>query len=154
MTKNDILAARTCILLATLSIISTTGYAQESDLVLISIVGTNDVHGEFLPRPNRGGLTTLSGYVSNIRSARAADGGAVLLIDAGDMWQGTLESNLIEGATIVAVYNQRRRASFSGMRVFVDWLRNRGGQLSADQFQDEKNRRWNLPDLIPATCSL
>ncbi|MCH8868040.1 MAG: 5'-nucleotidase C-terminal domain-containing protein, partial [Proteobacteria bacterium] len=38
--------------------------------------------------------------------------------------------------------------------VVADWLRNRGGHLSADQFQDPKNRRWNLPDLLPATCSL
>jgi 5'-nucleotidase len=29
----------------------------------------------------------------------------VLLVDAGDMWQGTLESNLGEGAPVVAVYN-------------------------------------------------
>jgi 5'-nucleotidase len=29
----------------------------------------------------------------------------VLLVDAGDMWQGTLESNLSEGASVVAAYN-------------------------------------------------
>ena len=105
MTKNNILTVRTGILLLTLSVVSTTAYPQESDLVVISIVGTNDVHGELLPKPNRGGLTTLSGYVENLRATRATDGGAVLLIDAGDMWQGTLESNLTEGATIVAAYN-------------------------------------------------
>ena len=36
---------------------------------------------------------------------RARHGGAVLLIDAGDMWQGTLESNIGEGESVVAAYN-------------------------------------------------
>ncbi len=75
------------------------------DLVTLTIIGTNDVHGELLPEALHGGLTTFSGYVAAVRSARADDGGAVLLIDAGDMWQGTLESNLAEGAPIVEAYN-------------------------------------------------
>ena len=68
----------------------------EADLIVLSIVGTNDVHGELLPKQFKGGLTTFSGYVAALRAAREDDGGAVLLIDAGDMWQGTLESNVTE----------------------------------------------------------
>jgi len=74
-------------------------------LVTLSVLGTNDVHGALSAQPGRGGLTTFSGYVAAIRSARATDGGGVLLIDGGDMWQGTLESNLTEGASVVAAYN-------------------------------------------------
>ncbi len=74
--------------------------------VIISVVGTNDVHGELLPSADRGGLVGLSGFVDALRQKRAGDGGAVLLIDAGDMWQGTLESNLDEGATVVELYSQ------------------------------------------------
>jgi len=85
------------------------GCSQSADRaaneVLISFIGTNDVHGVLLPKNGRGGLTTLSGYVGAVRAARAADGGAVLLIDAGDMWQGTLESNLSEGAAVVEAFN-------------------------------------------------
>ena len=77
----------------------------EHDTVVISVLGTSDVHGQFLPQPGRGGLTTLSGYVAALRAARAADNGGLLLVDAGDMWQGTLESNLSEGADVVAAYN-------------------------------------------------
>ena len=76
----------------------------ERDVVVISVVGTSDVHGELIARPGRGGITTFSGYVSALRDVRAEDG-AVLLVDAGDMWQGTLESNLNEGAAVVAAYN-------------------------------------------------
>ena len=46
----------------------------------------------------------LGGYVANLRR-QASDGGAVLLIDGGDMFQGTLESNLTEGSAVVAAYN-------------------------------------------------
>lgn len=67
--------------------------------VTLSIVGTNDLHGA-LPR-----LPILGGYLANLRAARAADGGGVLLLDGGDMFQGTLESNVAEGADVVAAYN-------------------------------------------------
>ncbi|HEX5217813.1 MAG TPA: bifunctional UDP-sugar hydrolase/5'-nucleotidase [Vicinamibacterales bacterium] len=71
----------------------------------LTIVGTNDLHGGILERDGRGGLALLGGYVKILRAARARDGGAVLLVDAGDMFQGTLESNLSEGASVVAAYN-------------------------------------------------
>lgn len=76
-----------------------------TDPLRISVLATNDTHGELLLQEGRGGLTTLSGYVAALRAARDADNGGVLLIDAGDMWQGTLESNLSEGATVVEAYN-------------------------------------------------
>ena len=70
--------------------------------VTISIVGTNDLHGhlEALPR--------LGGYLANLRRARARDAGGVLLLDGGDMFQGTLESNMSEGAAVVRAYNALR----------------------------------------------
>ncbi len=99
-------ARRSLTLLACLLATSCTPEAPASqDRILISLIGTNDVHGVFFPEPDRGGLVTISGYVDAVRAARAEDGGAVLLIDAGDMWQGMLESNLTEGATVVEAYN-------------------------------------------------
>jgi 5'-nucleotidase len=67
--------------------------------VVVSIVGTNDVHGHVDRMPE------LGGYVANLRRARRRDGGAVLLLDGGDMFQGTLESNLGEGAAMVRAFN-------------------------------------------------
>lgn len=64
----------------------------------ISLVGTSDLHGRLAMLP------WLAGYVANLRRARARDG-AVLLVDAGDLFQGTLESNLNEGAAVVRAYN-------------------------------------------------
>lgn len=67
--------------------------------VTLSIVGTNDLHGAVDRLP------ILAGYLHNLRAARTADGGAVLVIDAGDLFQGTLESNLNEGAAVIEAYN-------------------------------------------------
>ena len=78
---------------------------QRPDSVTITIVGLNDVHGQLAAQDDRGGLVSVSAYVAALRELRARDGGAVLLIDAGDMWQGTLESNLGEGEAMVAAYN-------------------------------------------------
>jgi 2',3'-cyclic-nucleotide 2'-phosphodiesterase (5'-nucleotidase family) len=66
----------------------------------ITIIGTNDLHGALDRMP------LFAGFVANARAARQADGGAVLLLDGGDMFQGTLESNLAEGADVVRAYNQ------------------------------------------------
>ncbi len=68
--------------------------------VTITVVGTNDLHGAI------GRLPLLGGYINNLRAARAADGGGVIVVDAGDMFQGTLESNIAEGADIVRAYNE------------------------------------------------
>ena len=78
---------------------------DERAQVTLSIVGTSDLHGAAFPRNGAGGLPLLAGFVNNLRAARASDGGAVLLIDSGDTFQGDVESNLSEGALVVDAYN-------------------------------------------------
>ena len=73
--------------------------------VNLSVVGTNDLHGGVLAEDGRGGLALLGGYLRNLRAVRQSDGGGVLLLDAGDLFQGTLESNMNEGEVVVAAYN-------------------------------------------------
>ncbi len=79
--------------------------APRQDVVTLSLVGFNDVHGQLQPDAERKGLVSVSAYVEALRNLRKLDGGAVLLIDAGDMFQGTLESNLEEGVPIIEAYN-------------------------------------------------
>jgi 2',3'-cyclic-nucleotide 2'-phosphodiesterase (5'-nucleotidase family) len=66
--------------------------------VVISVVGTNDLHGRVFALP------LLGGYLENLRRVREASGGGVLLVDGGDMYQGTLESNLLEGLPVRDAY--------------------------------------------------
>ncbi len=72
---------------------------EQADPVLITVLGTNDLHGAIDRLP------ILAGYVANVRAARARDGGGMILVDAGDMFQGTLESNLNEGSAVIEAYN-------------------------------------------------
>ncbi|WAS96099.1 bifunctional metallophosphatase/5'-nucleotidase [Nannocystis punicea] len=69
-----------------------------TDRVVLSIVGTSDLHGHLRALP------LLAAHLDALRRERAADGGGVVLVDAGDMFQGTLESNLVEGASVVDAY--------------------------------------------------
>lgn len=71
---------------------------SEQKAITLSIVSTNDVHGRLSQLP------LLGGYVDNLRALRKQTGGAVLLLDAGDIFQGTLESNATEGAAMVRAY--------------------------------------------------
>jgi len=64
----------------------------------LSFLGLNDLHGRLRALP------AFAGYVENVRRARAADRGGVAVVDAGDMFQGTLESNSSEGASVLTAY--------------------------------------------------
>lgn len=65
--------------------------------VTLSVVGTNDLHGHLRALP------FLASYLEILRELRRDDGGVVVL-DGGDMFQGTLESNMREGASVVDAY--------------------------------------------------
>jgi 5'-nucleotidase len=72
----------------------------QPEQITLSVLGINDLHGRISALP------LFAGYVENLRAERAKSGGAVVLVDAGDMFQGTLESNLTEGASVIAAYNK------------------------------------------------
>lgn len=67
--------------------------------VTITVIGTNDLHGHLRALP------VLGGYLAILRELRAEDG-AVVLLDGGDLFQGTLESNLLEGAPVIEAYER------------------------------------------------
>jgi 5'-nucleotidase len=95
--RRDVSARSTLIVMA-LTLCTRLVAAQSDAAVTLSVVTTNDVHGRLAQLP------LLGGYVRNLRAARAADAGAVLLLDAGDIFQGTLESNSTEGAAMLRGY--------------------------------------------------
>ena len=73
--------------------------------VHVVIVGTTDVHGWFNghhDQPAYGGLAIFSSYLDALR---ASNPGRVIVVDSGDLYQGTLESNLFEGEPVTRAYN-------------------------------------------------
>ena len=80
------------------------------------VVGINDTHGALLSQPvprslsrltsgELGGADWFGGYLNAIRAAARDEGGAVVLLDAGDLFQGTLISNQFQGRSVVDVYD-------------------------------------------------
>jgi 5'-nucleotidase len=79
----------------------------------VQIIGTNDVHGhlEAEAHPtkadktlavNEGGLAIFGGYLDVLRAKYPRQ---TLLLDAGDLFQGTVPSNLSKGAAVIAAFN-------------------------------------------------
>jgi 2',3'-cyclic-nucleotide 2'-phosphodiesterase (5'-nucleotidase family) len=74
----------------------------------VRIIATNDFHGTLEPRVDgRGVRTGGAGAVASVieKARRECQGCAVLLLDGGDMFQGTAASNLVYGRSIVALYD-------------------------------------------------
>jgi len=85
---------------------SATTAARPTSLRVISI---NDFHGAFEPRPdgnqgNRGGAAQLA-HAIRAAEAECAPSCATVLVDGGDMFQGTAASNLAFGRPVVQFYN-------------------------------------------------
>jgi len=72
--------------------------AEPTSTLTLSFLALNDLHGRIRALP------LFSGYVANLRRARAADG-AVVVLDSGDTLPGTLESNLTQGASLISAYD-------------------------------------------------
>lgn len=78
--------------------------------IRLTVVGTNDLHGWVMPQVERfgerelrvGGAAALAGYLAILR---AENPGGVLLLDGGDLFQGTLASNLTEGSAVIEAMN-------------------------------------------------
>jgi 5'-nucleotidase len=74
--------------------------------VHVVIVGTTDVHGWFNGHATKdlqyGGVALLASYVNALR---AENENRVVLVDSGDLFQGTLESNFFEGEPVIKAYN-------------------------------------------------
>ena len=76
----------------------------------VAIASTNDLHGTLEPltleaggrKVRYGGLEVLASYVAVLRERFGA---RMLLLDAGDFYQGSVVSNLSEGRAVIAAMN-------------------------------------------------
>jgi 5'-nucleotidase len=91
---------------------SCASWRRPAEPVHVVIVGTTDMHGWFnghVETPPGGGEGVVWGglpvLATHVEALREQNGGRVLLVDSGDMFQGTLESNLFEGEAVVRGYN-------------------------------------------------
>ena len=128
---------------------------------ILRIIATNDFHGAFEPRPDsfgvrRGGAAYVATVIGRARAECAASATcARVLLDGGDMFQGTAPSNRTYGATVVDLYNTLGYSAAALGNHEWDWgrdsLRARMRQarypvLGANvQFADGRDVDW-IPD--------
>ena len=82
----------------------------------LMVVGINDTHGALLSIPpprwvssftksDIGGADWFAGWMNAVRDDYRKKGGEVVILDAGDEFQGTLISNEFRGRSVTDVYN-------------------------------------------------
>ncbi|KEO83092.1 5'-nucleotidase C-terminal domain-containing protein [Tumebacillus flagellatus] len=72
---------------------------------VVDVLSTNDIHGHIETAPDKkrnnqlqGGMETIGGIVNDFRSVNPDH---TVVVDGGDMWQGTLISNLFNGQSVM-----------------------------------------------------
>ncbi|MDP8237144.1 MAG: 5'-nucleotidase C-terminal domain-containing protein [Candidatus Erginobacter occultus] len=86
----------------------------------ITVIHTNDLHGHILPArvegwsDRTGGYATFVSWLSGVREKNRAREIPTLLLDAGDIYMGTVEGNLTRGGAVIGLMN---RAGYDAMGV-------------------------------------
>ena len=105
--------------LVLLAAVGSTGAGNGDDgLVRLHLMWTNDLHGHIAPEmarfmnpafpPPLGGGASMMTYVEEVRAAAALAGEPVLLLDAGDTFQGTPVGSKTKGDAVVEFFNTIR----------------------------------------------
>lgn len=91
----------------------------------LRIIGTNDFHGALEPRADSAGVrlggAAYVGAAIRAAAAECAPGCEVLLLDGGDMFQGTPASNTVYGKPVVELYNELGYAAAALGNHEFDW---------------------------------
>ncbi len=106
------------LLLVAIGLLSTAAitHGSEDDGILrLHLMWTNDMHGHIAPElakfmnpehpPPLGGGASAARYIKEVRAQAAANGEEVLLMDVGDMFQGTPIGNKTKGTAVIEYYN-------------------------------------------------
>ena len=128
----------------------------------LRIIATNDFHGALEPRPDangvrRGGAAYVAAAIDRARK-ECAPYCQTLLLDAGDLFQGTLASNLSYGRPVVDYYNRMGYAASALGNHEFDWgtdslrarmRQARFGILGANvRYTDGRDVKWIRNDTI------
>lgn len=134
----------------------------------IAILATNDIHGHLIPDINSipnsenyyrtGGTTILSSYIQALKKEWQEN---LIWLDAGDQYQGTMESNLFAGEPIVKFFNYmnltHKTTTAIGNHDFDFGYKNMTKSfseayfpyVSANILNRTTNLFWNFPNTYP-----
>lgn len=132
--------------IVTLNVVTFAALGHAAEPTQITILATNDIHGGIEPSTltdgtHVGGLAMFSGVAQAIRAGlkqKFGDRAGVLIVDAGDQFQGTLISNINEGQLVFKAMSQiGYDAAITGNHDYdfgpVGWLDDQVTPTTADQ---------------------
>jgi len=103
------------IALALVATTSSSRATSDDGILRLHLLFTNDMHGHIAPEmarfmnpehpPPLGGGASAARYIKTVRAAAEAAGEEVLLMDVGDMFQGTPIGNKTKGTAVIEYYN-------------------------------------------------
>jgi 2',3'-cyclic-nucleotide 2'-phosphodiesterase (5'-nucleotidase family) len=106
---------RRLLLVIALVIVMLAPARADDDLLRLHLMWTNDLHGHIAPEPARfmnpefppplGGAPAAATYIKRVRAEAERSGDAVMLVDVGDVFQGTPIGNKTEGRAVIDYYN-------------------------------------------------
>ncbi len=102
-----------------IGVLAVAGVGQAGDhddgILRLHLLWTNDMHGHIAPEPAKfmnpehppplGGGASAARYIKEVRAKAEAAGDEVLLMDVGDMFQGTPIGNKTQGTAVIEYYN-------------------------------------------------
>jgi 5'-nucleotidase / UDP-sugar diphosphatase len=90
--------------------------SADDGIMRLHLIWTNDVHGHVAPEearfmnpafpPPLGGGASSATYVKSVRALAQAEGGDILILDAGDTFQGTPVGTKTQGRAMTAYFNE------------------------------------------------
>lgn len=90
------------VILVMVSAVCSAGQVSNNDPVEITVLTVNDFHGAMLEEGQNPGLVRLGTYLKQEKSLNA-DG--TIIVSAGDMFQGSAQSNLLYGKPVIEAMN-------------------------------------------------
>jgi 5'-nucleotidase/UDP-sugar diphosphatase len=88
---------------------------DEDGILRLHLLWTNDLHGHIAPEPARfmnpefppplGGGASAARYLKEVKERAAAAGDEVLLVDVGDLFQGTPIGSKTQGTAVIEYFN-------------------------------------------------
>lgn len=134
----------------------------------VAIFATNDIHGHLIPDVNTipgsqkiyrtGGTTLMSNYIKALKIEWREN---LIWLDAGDQYQGTMESNLFVGEPIVKFFNYmnmtHKTTAAIGNHDFDFGFKNMNksfseanfSYVSANIFNKTNDENWKFPNTSP-----
>ncbi len=113
--RNAASVAAVLALLAASAAVTAPARAADEDPVRLHLIWTNDIHGHIAPEPARfmnpnfppplGGGASMAAYVKKVRAEAEAAGEDILLVDAGDIFQGAPVGTKTRGTAMVDFFD-------------------------------------------------